>query len=390
MPVNIPTTEEQAAINLANIESKTNTNSPLADKAYNRVMSVMESMAFTSLYKFAVERALQNFALTATREDLDRIGEEVGVLRKPAVAANLKIEITGTDGTVISAGTDFVGDANAIRYFSDASVIIASGTAEADITASESGVIGNLQVSDTVTIGTPIPGADNQADITAVNTVGAEEETDDAYRLRVLNALRTTLGGGNGEDYKAWSEEVAGVFRAFPYSGRVGIGSSLPGERTVYIEADSTIDPDGIAPSALLDDVRESIHTDPDTLKAREPLGLIDATLYVESISRTTFEVTITGLDVDASILAQVKDDIDDALDTYFRRIAPFVNGIDFEPDRNDTITNLTVSSVVQDVVAANNGTCEQVQFNKQGSGFVDTYLLDPGELAKNGTNTYV
>jgi uncharacterized phage protein gp47/JayE len=389
MGIKTPTTAEQTAINLTNFEAKLNQTSPLADQAFQRVLAGMEGLAFTTLFKFAIERALQNLVLTATKEDLDILGIEAGVIRKVAESAQHTQTIPGVNGTIIPINTDFIGDSNGVRYFSDAQVTVIGGIATINVTAAESGVVGNLQVSDTLSISTQIAGVDNQATVTVLNTIGAEEETDDAYRLRVLNALRTTLGGGNSEDYKAWSEEVAGVFRAFPYSGKPGITGSVPGERTVYIEADSTIDADGIAPAALLTDVRENIHTNPDTLKSREPLGLTDATLYVQSIIRNTFEVTITGLVVDASILTQVKSDIDDALDAYFRLITPFITGVDYEPDRNDTITNLTVSTTVQAVVAANNGTCKQVKFKLTGGSFVDTYLLDPGELAKNGTNTY-
>ena len=113
------------------------------------------------------------------------------------------------------------------------------------------------------------------------------------------------FGGGNAADYREWAQEVAGVTRAYPYSGKpvALLLESSPPDRTVYIEADTTIDPDGIAPQALLDEVRATITTDPVTGLARQPLGLTDSTLFVESISRTEFFVGISHLFVGISHL---------------------------------------------------------------------------------------
>ena len=389
MPLIIPTTEEQKDINLTNFETALGQTSPIANVAFLKVLSAVEALAFTTLYKYAAERALQNLALTATEEDLDRIGLEINIIRKVAVAAQLEIELSGTDSTVIPAGTDFVGDSNGIHYTSDASATITGGVAVINVTASTAGIVGNLLIGDTLSLTTPIAGADTQATITDTTTTGTEEETDTAYRLRVLNGLRTTLGGGNAEDYKAWAEEVEGVFRAFPFAGKPS-GTSYPGDRIVYIEADSTIDPDGIAPSALLDDVRDNINTNPVTSKTREPLGLTNSTLLIESIVRLSIYVEIRGLDVDSEVEIEAKAAISDALDDYFRAMAPFVVGIDFEPDRNDIMTNLTISAIVQDIVISYNGSAEEVRFKLSSGDYYDRITLVFNQLAKLGGVEYV
>lgn len=391
MGLDIPTTTEQTAINLANLEAKLNQTSPLADESFQRTLAGMEGLAFTSLYKFGVERALQNLVLTATKGDLDNLGIEFGVLRKVAESAQLTITIPGTTGTIIPINTDFVGDPNGIRYFSDAQVTVTAGVAAINVTASESGVAGNLLVGDTLSIGTQIAGVDNQATVTVVLTLGVEEETDDAYRDRILFALRITTGGGNAADYKSWSEEVSGVFKAYVFAGQPFdlIVTSYPGDRTIYIQADADIDADGIAPASLLDEVRTAVNTDPDTLKSRPPLGLVDATVFIESIIRTEFFITITGLDVSADIEAQVKTDISSAADSYFRSIGPFVEGIDLPQDRNDLITSVSISTIVQDVLTANGGTAQSVGFGLAVGSFLAQYRLNPNELAKLGLVTY-
>lgn len=398
MGLNIPTTEEIKNSNLANFELALNQTSPLNSKAFLRVLASVEAMNFTALFKLLSERTKQNLAITASSEDLDRIGQEYNVIRKPAEAAVLNISLPADNGTVIPATIDYKGDSNNVRYFPDSSVIAAGGEAISDVTAETLGVIGNLNIGDTLTIGTQIAGAETTATVTTpdgIVNIGAEEETDDIYRDRVSNAIRSTTGGGNAADHKIWSEEVAGVAQAYPYAGTPsspapGIDvSSVPADRTVFIEADTSIDPDGIAPTALLDEVRISINNDPITGASRPPLGLVNSTLFVESIVRTTINVKITNLIVASEIEAQVKADISTALVLYFLSIQMFVTAIDLLSERNDLITDLTISDIVQDVLSVNGASAEEVSFNI-GAGDLDNYQLEPGELSKLGTVSYV
>lgn len=387
----IPTTKEQAELNLANFENKLNQQSPLNDKSFLRVLSVMQAAQGTGIYKYTADRILQTLALTATNGGLDVIGINYGVPRKPAESAQFTIDLPATNGTVIPITVDFVGDANGIRYSVDGSAVAAGGIATINVTAKTVGVAGNLNVSDTMTIGRTVPGATSQATITDILNTGAERETDDEYRPRVLGALQTTPGGGNSADYRIWSEEVAGVARAYPFAGKpiTSALASAPPDRTVYIESTTSIDPDGLAPQSLLDEVRDSITTDPVTGFARQPLGLTDDTLYVESIIRTTFFVTISDLTVDSNVEAQAKADIDAALDQYFRSVEPFVDGLDPAINRNDTITDASVSEVIQDVVASYGGNASGIAFDTTPGTSIPKYQLNPNELGKLGAVAY-
>lgn len=392
MALNIPTTEEIKDRNLANIESRLNQDTPPADKAYNAVVAGMEAINHTELYKFGTERSKQNLALTASGTDLEDIGIEYETPINPAVATNLSADIVATTSTVIPAGTAIIGDANGIRYFTDSSVVAVAGIATPTMTAETTGAVGNLDVGATLSISVQIPGAAKTATVTIINTTGADKEEQEAYRERVLFAIRSSPGGGNATNYKQWSEGVSGVETAYPYAGRnFGTPSTtFPGDRTVFIEATTDIQVDGIAPQSLLDDVREAINTDPTTLRSRPPLGLEDSTVDVLSITRSIFNVTVTGLDVDASLLAQAQADISTGLDSYLRGITPFVEGIDLLSERDDTITTLTIGGVVQGALDGLGGSAESVAFNREDTGDIDLYTLEPGELAKLGTVSYV
>lgn len=392
MALPIPSTQVVKDRNLANLELSINQNSPLADIAFLRVLAGMEALNYTELYKYGVERAKQNLALTATGEDLELIGKEYNVFRKVAEATVLEITLPGTNGTVIPSTIDFVGNSNGIRYFADASAIITGGIATLSVTAETTGVVGNLAVTETLTIGTQIPGAETIATVVDILNTGAEEENEEIYRERVLFAERVVTGGGNVADYKIWAEEVAGVKRVYSYAGKPFdvILTSYPGDRTIYVEATTDIDPDGIAPPSLLLEVREALNIDPLTGITRPPLGIIDDTLYVESIIRTSFYVEIRYLNVDPDIEAQVKLEIETALIDYFLALRPYVAGIDLIQNRNDRVTTVSVSEIVQDVIAANGAFAEEVIFGTVIGSFIPLYTLDPNELSKLGGITYI
>ena len=390
MAVNIPTTKQNAVQNLANIESKTNQTTPLNDKAFNRVISGTEALNQTSLYKYGVDRVKQNLIQSATGDDLSEIGSQYGIIRKAAEAAVIIIELPAITGTIIYQTVDFKGNNNNIRYIPDTDTTAVSNIATITVTAREIGVAGNLNIGDLLTIGTLVAGAESTATVTSVVNTGADAETDDSYRVRILDKVRNPGGGGNAADYRNWSQEVGGVKRAYPYSGRPVFDpvTSVPPDRTVYVEAETSIDPDGIAPTSLLDEVRESITSNLDG-KTRQPLGLTNTTLFTESITRTSFYVEIRNLVIASEIEAQVKADIETALTNFFRNITPFVDGLDVPAERNDLVTDLVISDVVQDVVGSNGGSAEGVGFGLSVGTFLPSFLLGQGELGKLGGIIY-
>jgi hypothetical protein len=165
---------------------------------------------------------------------------------------------------------------------------------------------------------------------------------------------------------------------------------SFPGDRSVFIEAETSIDPDGIATPALLAAARTSINTDPVTGKTRPPLGETDENLYVQSIIRTTLNVQIRDLDVDADVLADTKANISTAVSAYFRGVAPFLQGTDPPASQNDTITDMTLSQVIQDVLNSVGGSATGVGLFLVANQFLASFVLGQGELIKLGTIDYV
>jgi uncharacterized phage protein gp47/JayE len=389
MAITLPTTQDIVGANIAKFEATLNQTVPATEKAFVRVVATIEASAFASLARMVVDRAKENLALTASAEGLATIGDEIGVTQKAATTAEVTIEATAETGTSVPITARFMGDGNSEVYRPSASGSESGGKISLTAVAEVAGTSANLVEGDTLTIDVPIDGVGPIWTVTAIIEDGLDQEDVEEYRRRVLNGLRTVGGGGNSADYRTWAEEVEGVYRAFPYSG-APVGTSYPGDRTVYIEADSEIDEDGIAPESLLDDVRDAINTDPVTGKARPCLGDTDENLYVESVSRTTLNVEIRDLVVDADILDATRANLTDAVDSYLRGIAPFISGLDAPMTQNDMITELTLSQTIQTVLTAVGGSAAGVGLYIISNTFIPSYVLGKGELAKLGVITYV
>lgn len=157
----------------------------------------------------------------------------------------------------------------------------------------------------------------------------------------------------------------------------------LPGQRTVYIEVDTDVDTDGLASQTVLDAARVLITTDPETGQDRQPLGLTDQMLWVESIYRTGIHVVVTNLDIDADQVAAAKSAITTDVSAYLRGIRPYVDGLDPPALRNDTITKVALSRVVMDVVEFYSGTLDEIKFGVNFGQYLSSYTMNQGETAK-------
>jgi hypothetical protein len=388
MPYNVPSTSDLANRNLANIESSLNQVTPPAEKAFNAVFSVTEAMTHRELYGYAADLARENLALTASEEGLTRLGEECGVYRVQPAAWEGKVVFDIPDGQTLYLGTAFIGQ-NGLVYKTLSSVTAPSGDSGSGVLVSiacaEAGPPGNPSVNSTLAIQTPIAGAGRSARVTETTKLGTPIEDLEVYRQRILGIERSEGGSGNSSNLRSWAQAVPGVRRAYPFSGppEGAEHDPLPGERTVYVECVPEINADGIAPPELLRLVRAAMLADPDTGVSREILGLTGDTLYVMPIKRTGLFITIIGMKITTGSTGGAKADIEAAIGALLETFASFVQGLDPDFDRRDTVTASIIGREVQNVLDAYGGTAQNVLFGTSPGYFLGEYGLKRGEKVK-------
>jgi hypothetical protein len=162
--------------------------------------------------------------------------------------------------------------------------------------------------------------------------------------------------------------------------------ASLPGDVTVYIQAESefSINPEmgaGVPTDELLVAVREMILTDPTTGQRRIALGDEDSNLYVERIDVVRTSVLLDGLYVPQAEFSTLRDNLTSALNQYFANAVPFIPAIDFEAERTDQITPVSLSYRIQDVLRKSNAYCQAIKFNVESGPWLDYYQLKQGQL---------
>lgn len=173
--------------------------------------------------------AKQSNPFTATDEFLEAWAALKNVFRLPATSASGVVTIPGTNGTVVPAGTALTrSDGVGMVSTADATVsggnAVISATVNADTTG-KTGAFGNASVGTVVSLASPISGMSSGGTVTTAFTGGADIETDDALRARMLRAYQAPVQGGSKTDYEEWALQIPGVTRAWCDPNAMGAGT---------------------------------------------------------------------------------------------------------------------------------------------------------------------
>lgn len=176
--------------------------------------------------------AKQQVPFTATDEFLEGWAALKDVTRKPATGASGAATFTATDGKVIPAGTA-MNRADGVTYVTTAEATAAGGSVTAPIAASDTGATTNAVVGVALTLGVGISGISSTGVVSAAVAGGADIETSDELRSRMLAAYANPPQGGSKADYLEWATSVPGVTRAWVTP--LGMG---PGTVVIYFMMD--------------------------------------------------------------------------------------------------------------------------------------------------------
>jgi uncharacterized phage protein gp47/JayE len=132
---------------------------------------------------------------------------------------------TGTTGTDIPAGS-IISRTDGVQYSTNLDWQIGN-SASLTFTAVVPGVNGNSVTGIALTLSSPIVGVTSPGVGTSAITGGANQETDDSLRGRMLAVYAAPPQGGAAHDYVNWALSVPGVSRAWVLSQTTTPGSVL-------------------------------------------------------------------------------------------------------------------------------------------------------------------
>lgn len=186
-----------------------------------RVLPKVFAYACHGLYGFITWILKQLFPDTAEKQFLERQASIQGIYRRAASKATGTLTVSYTEGATLPVGTIFMAD-DQTRYETTAEPEVGSYTVP--VQSLETGTVGNREAGQTYTLVSPVVGVDAEA-VGSEMAGGAEAESDESLRKRLLFRLQNPPRGGAKEDYIAWAEEVPGVTRAWCFPKEQGIGT---------------------------------------------------------------------------------------------------------------------------------------------------------------------
>lgn len=306
---------------------------------------------------------LAAYVQTATGQALDYLAVIAGLTRYPASAA---VRLGIFDMAVpIGSRYSTINGADSINFQATAAT---TGETEGDyyyqLTAETPGSIGNEYTGPILPI-TAIPGL-NSAQITDILVPGDDEESDEDFRARIIEALNDRPFGGNIASYRTYIMAIDGV-------GAVQVYPTWNGGGTVKC---SVLGADFLPASpTLVENVQNAVDPPPN-----QGLGLgtapIGAQVTVVAPEELTVNVSATLQLASGYAIGQVQTPIQQAIENYMLSVrqewATPVNTTSVEYQANVYVARITAAIVgVPGVVNATN-----VQLN---GGTADLILTETG-----------
>lgn len=314
----------------------------------NNLLTVADELART--YSQEIEPLLlRAFAITAEGDDLDSVGADIAVCRKPAAYAEAVLTVFGEHGKY----TDILAAAGSILFRLDDFVLGTGGTAEVRAVCLTPGEQGNIPAGRITEIRT------NGTALTSVTNAAAAEggfgtESDGELRERILAKKRNPVTGGNRENYRQWALSVTGVGRAKVIDLFRG-----PGTVGIYIIA-----ADGRMAGA---DLLEKVHA---YIESVRPCGA-----GVEVLPAVPLQI-----DIDAVVVLGSGRDLADARNSFTALFEMYINSLPFIYRKKNTISYMKTADLllqadgVEDVTDMTLGgmqesiTLEEIQFPAIGT----------------------
>lgn len=351
MPFKRPTLTELREKNRTQLQSELRKTGALLRYSNMRVLADADAGLAHLHYGYLDYIALQATPFNSTDEWLAGWAGLKSVYQNAANPASTpSYQFSGTAGAPVGKGV-VLRRGDGYRYsLVDAVTIGADGTAHGKLTAilpdiidapNGGGIDGNADAGTSLTLDISLPGVDASGVMIEPATGGADIETQESLRARMLLAYQSPPQGGSDTDYKQWALAVPGVTRCWPKRRLMGAGSV-----GVYIMCDGNDEtnhgfPVGTDGISQLDDWGAQKATGDQGRVADYiyPLAPVTALVYVCSPVAKTVNFEISGIShVGSDITAAINAAIDNV---FFEGGTPEGNGKIFLSDLNRAIGDI-------------------------------------------------
>lgn len=245
----------------------------------------------------------QLFATTACGEYLDLHAAQRGLSRKSALTASGQVifypEAEEHPDILIPAGTEVCTYTDMRRFTTDSAVLLAANaqSVSAQVSAVGAGAAYNAQPDTVTVIVTPVAGVGGVTNAAAFSG-GADRESDDALRQRVIDSYVNIVSGANAAYYRSLAMSVPGVYSASVVGRARGAGTV-----DVYISGQGTTVPAGVKAQvqSLMDEGRE-LNVD---VQVRDPQA-VSVPLHIRIAAAPGYAFDTVSAEVSAAVTAYI------------------------------------------------------------------------------------
>ncbi len=147
---------------------------------------------------------------------LERHAHDYGLARLPATFAEGSVTLTGDPSIALPAGL-VLRRVDGVEYVTTSAGITSGlGSVTVPVRALVAGKAGNAASGVAVSLTVPVSQMNSDGVVASSGIgLGADAESDEGLRARLLFRLRNPPHGGAAHDYVAWAREINGVTRVF-------------------------------------------------------------------------------------------------------------------------------------------------------------------------------
>ena len=158
--------------------------------------------------------------------------------RKPPTPATGRVQLSGSVGYTVPLGTRLNRSDGMVFVLVDGVIIQSTRNVDAFVIATTLGASSNTEPDAKLRLANPIEGIAGEVIVLSPGlSGGADIESIEALRARVIISRKNGKDVGRGVDYEEWAKEVPGVTRAWAAPKLMGLGSM-----TVFFVRDNDVD----------------------------------------------------------------------------------------------------------------------------------------------------